>query len=72
VLRFDPVILDKSMYIRYLPDAPDADEQGAVFTDQGARIGLSGGEQGREPEVDSSDSNLLVVNTRIVILTIAR
>jgi hypothetical protein len=40
---FDPVILDKAMYIRYLLTLPEADEQGAVFADQGARIGLSGG-----------------------------
>jgi hypothetical protein len=69
MLRFDPIILDKAMYIKHLQDASDADEQGAVFADQGSRIRLSGGKQGREPGVASSDPNLLVANTRIVILT---
>jgi hypothetical protein len=46
------------------------DEQGVVFADQGARNGLSGGEQGRELGVDSSDSNFVDGNAHIVILII--
>ena len=39
---------DKPIDIRELQTVFYAKEQGRIFVDQGARIGLSGGEQGRE------------------------
>jgi len=39
---------EKSIYIRYLREPTGAKEQGQIFVDQGAPIGLSGGQQETE------------------------
>jgi hypothetical protein len=71
VLRFDPVILDEAMQIRYLPAASRRGRTGEHFSPiTGAESDYQGASRGREPGVDSSVSNVLVADTIIVILTI--